>query len=51
MRTHSYYFPCRNAHAAMGTHFDLYFNESWGSAEIADAVAILEKVDRAYAKS
>jgi perosamine synthetase len=43
-------FPCPNAHATMDTHFSLYFHESWGPAEIADAVTILEKVDRAYAR-
>jgi hypothetical protein len=44
-------FPCPNASAAMEGHFNVYFYESWGEAEIADAVAILDKVDRAYAKS
>jgi perosamine synthetase len=42
-------FPCPNAHAAMEDHFNLSFYESWGSAEVADAIAILQKVDRAYA--
>ena len=42
-------FPCPNAEAAMDAHFNLHFYESWGAAEIADAVAILTKVDRAYA--
>ena len=44
-------FPCPNAHATMDTHFNLYFYESWGSAEVADAIAIFAKVDQAYAKS
>jgi hypothetical protein len=44
-------FPCPNAYATMDTHLSLYFYESRGSAEIADAVAILEKVDRACARS
>jgi dTDP-4-amino-4,6-dideoxygalactose transaminase len=42
-------FPCPNAHQAMEDHFNLYFYESWGPAEIADAAAILAKVERAYA--
>jgi dTDP-4-amino-4,6-dideoxygalactose transaminase len=42
-------FPCPNANATMDAHFNLYFHESWGPTEIADAVAILKKVDRAYA--
>lgn len=42
-------FPCPNAHRAMKTHFNLYFYESWGEREIADAAAIFAKVDRAYA--
>jgi dTDP-4-amino-4,6-dideoxygalactose transaminase len=42
-------FPCPNAERAMETHFNLYFYESWGPGEIADAVAIFAKVDRAYA--
>ena len=42
-------FPCPNAHQAMEDHFNLYFYESWGPAEIADAAAIFGKVDRAYA--
>jgi len=42
-------FPCPNAHQAMEDHFNLYFHESWGPAEIADAAAIFAKVDRAYA--
>jgi len=42
-------FPCPNAQAAMEAHFNLYFYESWGAAEIADAVAIFHKVDQAYA--
>jgi len=42
-------FPCPNAHRAMEDHFNLYFYESWGPAEIADAAAIFAKVDRAYA--
>ncbi len=42
-------FPCPNAQEAMDTHFNFYFYESWGEREIADAIAILKKVDRAYA--
>ncbi|MBC8444559.1 MAG: DegT/DnrJ/EryC1/StrS family aminotransferase [Chloroflexi bacterium] len=43
-------FPCPNANAAMETHFNLHFFESWGEAEVADAVAILQKLDRAFAR-
>ena len=42
-------FPCPNAQATMERHFNLYFYESWGDAEIADAVAIFRKVEQAYA--
>jgi hypothetical protein len=42
-------FPCPNAQEAMDTHFNLYYYESWGEREVADAIAILKKVDRAYA--
>jgi hypothetical protein len=42
-------FPCPNAHQAMEDHFNLYFYESWGPTEIADASAIFGKVDQAYA--
>jgi dTDP-4-amino-4,6-dideoxygalactose transaminase len=42
-------FPCPNAHQAMEDHFNLYLHESWGPAEIADAAAILAKVDRCTA--
>ena len=42
-------FPCPNAHAAMDSNFNLYFYESWGQAEISDAVAIFTKVNQAYA--
>ncbi len=44
-------FPCPNAQRAMDTHFNLSFYESWGAAEIADAIAIFFKVDQAYASS
>jgi dTDP-4-amino-4,6-dideoxygalactose transaminase len=42
-------FPCPNANAVMDDHFNLSIHESWGPDEIADAVAILAAVDRAYA--
>lgn len=41
-------FPCPNASATMDSHFNLYFYESWGDAEIADAIAIFRKVEQAY---
>ena len=44
-------FPCPNANATMDSHFNLYFYESWGDAEVADAVAIFQKVEQAYASS
>ncbi|MDD5676948.1 MAG: DegT/DnrJ/EryC1/StrS family aminotransferase [Kiritimatiellae bacterium] len=43
-------FPCPNALAALDTHFDLVVRESWGNREVADIVAIFQKVARAYAK-
>ena len=44
-------FPCPNANDTMDTHFNLHFYESWTTTEVRDAVAILSKVDRAYAVS
>jgi dTDP-4-amino-4,6-dideoxygalactose transaminase len=41
-------FPCPNANATMDTHFNLQVYESWTETEIADAVAIMRKADRAY---
>ncbi|MBN1641647.1 MAG: DegT/DnrJ/EryC1/StrS family aminotransferase [Anaerolineae bacterium] len=41
-------FPCPNANATMDTHFNLHFHESWTPGDVADAAAILRKVDRAY---
>jgi hypothetical protein len=35
----------------MDTNFNLHFSESWTETEVRDAVAILTKVDRAYAAS
>jgi len=43
-------FPCPNANAVMDIDFNLHAHESWGDAEIADAVAILSKVEAAFAK-
>jgi len=42
-------FPCPNAQAAMDAHYNLYLHEGWQDADIDDAAAILDKVDRAYA--
>ena len=42
-------FPCPNANATMDAHFNLHFYESWTPAEVSDAIAILAKVDCAYA--
>ncbi len=43
-------FPCPNANATMDTHFNLHFYESWTGTEVRDAIAILARVDRAYAR-
>lgn len=43
-------FPCPNADATMETHFNLHFHENWGAQEVADAVAIFQKVDAAFRK-
>ena len=42
-------FPCPNAQAAMDAHYNLDLHEGWQDADVADAAAILDKVDRAYA--
>lgn len=41
-------FDCPNAHAAIADHFNIYIHEGWGTEDVADAVAILEKVDAAF---
>ena len=41
-------FPCPNAQATMDTHFNLYCHESWTADDVADAIAIFAKVERAY---
>lgn len=43
-------FPCPNAEMTMETHFNLHFHENWGVQEVADAVAIFQKVDAAFRK-
>jgi perosamine synthetase len=43
-------FPCPNAEVTMETHFNLHFHENWGAQEVADAVAIFQKVDAAFCK-
>jgi perosamine synthetase len=43
-------FPCPNAQAAMDAHFNLFFHEGWKDSDVADAIAILAKVDAAYKK-
>ena len=42
-------FPCPNANATMDTHFNLGINESWSEQDVADAAAIMEKVESAFA--
>jgi dTDP-4-amino-4,6-dideoxygalactose transaminase len=43
-------FPCPNAHRALDTHFNLRCHEHWGARDVSDAIAILAKVDAAYAR-
>jgi dTDP-4-amino-4,6-dideoxygalactose transaminase len=42
-------FPCPNAHKSLGTHFNLRCHEHWDEDDVTDALAILAKVDAAYA--
>jgi dTDP-4-amino-4,6-dideoxygalactose transaminase len=42
-------FPCPNANAAMDTCFNVHIHENWREREVRDALAILEKVEAAYA--
>ncbi|MCK5844699.1 MAG: DegT/DnrJ/EryC1/StrS family aminotransferase [Victivallales bacterium] len=42
-------FKCPNAETAMETNFNLSINEAWTDKEIADAVAIIKKVEAKYA--
>ncbi|NOY83091.1 MAG: hypothetical protein GXP31_18990 [Kiritimatiellaeota bacterium] len=44
-------FPCPNANHTMDTQFNLAINESWGPAEISDAVAAFAKLDAAFRRS
>ena len=44
-------FPCPNARAARDEHFILSFHESWTEQDLDDAIAILAKVDAAYARA
>ena len=41
-------FACPNAQAMLASHFMLFFHENWGSQEIDDTVAILQKVVGAF---
>lgn len=41
-------FPCPNAHAAVAEHFNLMIHEAWSDQDIADALAILERVEAAH---
>ena len=41
-------FPCPNAQVAMDDHVNLFFHESWGKDDVADAVAIFTKVEQGY---
>jgi len=41
-------FPCPNAEAAMERCFNLHFHEHWTDEDVADAAAILSKVDAIF---
>jgi perosamine synthetase len=41
-------FPCSNARAAVGTHFNIMLHEDWTSTDVADALTILRNVSAAY---
>jgi perosamine synthetase len=43
-------FPCPNAVEAMASHFVIRLHEAWGLEEAEDAVAAIEKVEKAYLK-
>ena len=43
-------FPCPNAVETMASHFVIRLYEAWGPQEAADAVAAIEKVEKAYLK-
>ncbi|MBF88584.1 MAG: hypothetical protein CMG75_02810 [Candidatus Marinimicrobia bacterium] len=41
-------FPCRNAIAAVESHFIMFIHENWGPQEVDDVAAALGKVETAY---
>ena len=41
-------FPCPNARAAIEQHFNVGIHENWRDGDVADAIAILNKVGSAY---
>jgi len=41
-------FPCPNANATVDSHFHLHCHENWGAQEVADAIAIFQKVDATF---
>jgi dTDP-4-amino-4,6-dideoxygalactose transaminase len=43
-------FTCPNAEAVMESDFNLSIHEAWGEQEIADAIAIIKKVEAEFAK-
>ena len=43
-------FVCPNAEAVMESDFNLVIHEAWGDQEIADAIAIIKKVEAKFAK-
>ena len=44
-------FPCPNAKASIRDHFNIGFHENRRDGDVADAIAILEKVGSAYQRS
>lgn len=43
-------YPCPNAVQAIAEHFVISIHEGWGPREIADTLAIIDKVETAYAQ-
>ncbi len=43
-------FPCPNAVEAIASHFVIRLHEAWGPSEAKDALAAIEKVEKAYLK-
>lgn len=41
-------YPCPNAMAVVASDFNVSIHERWGEAEVADTIAAVEKVERAF---